>query len=287
MEGVFLVQLREFINSNDNIYKIGKIKNMDNINRTYPNDCRVLLNMKCKNSKDCQKYLVNLFNDKFIKRTYYGSDFYEGDENNMIDEIYKYLYFCNITNEETIEVSEETIEVPEETIVVPEETIEVSEETIVVPEETIVVPEETIVVPAETITVPDETIVVPAETITVTNNKIIKKDKSRVCPNCNSKFKFPSLLKVHFTKSFHCLLTEEEIKKYFIKNNSKHKCIKCNKLLTDRQAYLRHIRETICGRSQTISKTDNKIDQKKMISNLIKTINPHLARDILRISLLE
>lgn len=75
----------------------------------------------------------------------------------------------------------------------------------------------------------------------------------RKCPNCKYECKFPSLLKLHFRKSYHCLLNEEEIINYFNKANNINKCPKCNKNFNNRQAYLRHQRETKCGKAQNKS----------------------------------
>jgi hypothetical protein len=88
----------------------------------------------------------------------------------------------------------------------------------------------------------------------------------RICPNCKYEFKFPSLLKVHFKKSYHCLLNEEEIAKYFNKHNNVNKCNKCNKKFNNRQAYLRHQRETKCGKSQ---------NKENRISNTIPNAVPN------------
>jgi len=42
----------------------------------------------------------------------------------------------------------------------------------------------------------------------------------RICPKCNHEFKFPSLLKIHFRNVYHCLLSEDEIIKYFNRYNN-------------------------------------------------------------------
>ena len=40
----------------------------------------------------------------------------------------------------------------------------------------------------------------------------------RTCPKCNHIFKYPTMLKQHFKKSFHCLMDDEEIKIFFNPN---------------------------------------------------------------------
>lgn len=120
----------------------------------------------------------------------------------------------------------------------------------------------------------------------------------RICPKCSTEFKYPSLLKNHFRKAYHCLLSEEEIYIFFnpIIFNDKQ-CNKCNKIFCQKSVMLRHQRETKCGRTQsnnTIPNTpilnipnisNNESNQKIMIANLIKSINPdpNFAKDILSI----
>ena len=72
----------------------------------------------------------------------------------------------------------------------------------------------------------------------------------RICPKCSYSFKYPSLLKVHFRKSYHCLLTEVQIDNYF--NNTQFndkQCNKCNKIFCQKSVMLRHKRETRCSRN--------------------------------------
>jgi hypothetical protein len=95
MEGIYLIYIREFINSQEHIYKIGESIDMDKQLRRYPNGSIVLFRMKCKESKKCKEYLNKIFKEKFIQKTYYGNDYFEGNEDEMINEIHKYLYIVN------------------------------------------------------------------------------------------------------------------------------------------------------------------------------------------------
>ena len=76
---------------------------------------------------------------------------------------------------------------------------------------------------------------------------------NKICPKCNFEFKFPSMLRTHFKRSFHCLSTEEEIYNFFNNNNNNNlnKCLKCSNKFVNLQAYKRHVKETKCGKSQT------------------------------------
>jgi hypothetical protein len=72
--------------------------------------------------------------------------------------------------------------------------------------------------------------------------------KQYCCPKCNISFKYPSLLKTHFRKAYHCLLIEEEIEKFFIS----YDCLLCKKKFKNIKALNRHCKETVCGKSQTL-----------------------------------
>jgi hypothetical protein len=164
---------REFIELSKNIYKIGrtKQKNLDRVNQ-YPKQSILLFQIACIDSIICEKNLKQIFSIKFIKHPEIGTEYFEGNPNQMIDIIYNYLKKPNQIQiiyekpEEIIpEVPKEIIpEVPKETIPeVPKEIIpEVPKE--IIPE----VPKEAIPeVPKETIPeVPKEIIPeVPKETI--------------------------------------------------------------------------------------------------------------------------
>jgi len=98
MEGIYLIHVREFAKSKEPIYKLGRSNNLENRVRNYPNGSIVLFTMKCKESIKCEKYLIKLFKEKFIQAKYYGSEYFKGNEDEMINEIHKYLYICNTTN---------------------------------------------------------------------------------------------------------------------------------------------------------------------------------------------
>jgi len=195
MEGIYLMRLREFIKSKENVLKLGRSHTLDNRVKQYPNGSEVLLKIKCKNSIAVEAYLINLFKIKFTQKSYYGTEYFEGDEDYMIAEICKYINICNNSNKNNKKNKKEVKEKVKE---------------------------------------------------------VTDIDKYRTCPKCNYECKYPSLLKAHFRKSFHCLLNEEEINNYFNDNsiiNNINKCNKCTKQFNNRQAYLRHKRETRCGKN--------------------------------------
>jgi hypothetical protein len=65
-EYIYLLQEREFIKTNENIYKIGKTKQEHN-NRLkgYPKGSVLLLQTICNNCDTMETYLVKIFNNKY------------------------------------------------------------------------------------------------------------------------------------------------------------------------------------------------------------------------------
>jgi hypothetical protein len=231
-EGVYLIHPREFIKTNENVYKLGRSLHLDIRVKQYPNGSNTLLMLNCNNSIVCEKYLINLFKTKFIQKTYYGTEYFEGDKKIMIKEIINYINIVydeeDAADFEIVKNSEKVEKIKNSKKVEKVEKVEIVE----------------IVKNSEKV-----------EKIKKLKEKNIKtkiKDKSeRTCPKCKIEFKFQSMLKTHFTRSYHCLLTEEEINIYFNNsNNNINKCIKCNKKLNNIQAYKRHLKETKCGKSQ-------------------------------------
>ena len=107
---------------------------------------------------------------------------------------------------------------------------------------------------------------------------------NKICPKCNSEFKYPSSLKVHFRKSFHCLLNEEEIYNFFNKKPFNDKqCDKCNKIFCQKSVMLRHKRETKCCSTKLLSNKDNFANQNVDIINILNKIPTHLAKNLLEL----
>jgi len=112
------------------------------------------------------------------------------------------------------------------------------------------------------------------------------------------------MLKTHFRRSYHCLLSEEEIVIFF--NNNLNKCNKCNKTFNNIQAYKRHYKETKCSNfkdsisntnlipNQTNNTTNNIINNNNNIVNntiinntIIQHINPFGFEDVRTIPIPE
>ena len=124
---------------------------------------------------------------------------------------------------------------------------------------------------------------------------------NKQCPKCNVEFKYASILKTHFRRSYHCLLSEDEINMFF--NNQLNKCVKCNKIFKHIQSYKRHIKADNCIKThikqsqiQIINNNDNHIvNQTNIINNntinnnttIIQHINPFGFEDVRTIPIPE
>jgi hypothetical protein len=88
LQFVYILQEREFINSGEPVYKIGKTINPKNRMSSYPKASNVLGNYLCGDCHTTEKSLIELFDVKFIKRKDLGLEYYQGDINEMVNEIY-------------------------------------------------------------------------------------------------------------------------------------------------------------------------------------------------------
>ena len=90
MEYIYLLKEREFIKTNEDIYKIGKTK-QENLKRfnSYPKGSILIFQIVCSNCSDIENKLIKLFRAKYIKRKDIGNEYFEGDYITMIDDIIK------------------------------------------------------------------------------------------------------------------------------------------------------------------------------------------------------
>lgn len=90
MQRNYIIREREFIKTNEDIYKIGKTEQMQNRRfNQYPKGSEILL-VICVN--DCHVFenkIKKIFNEKFIKRPDIGIEYYQGNINVMTYEIMK------------------------------------------------------------------------------------------------------------------------------------------------------------------------------------------------------
>jgi hypothetical protein len=96
---IYLLQEREFIKSNEPIYKIGKTTKTG-LTRfsNYPNGSDLLFHIKCNDCHTYEKLLIDLFKNNYILRKDIGNEYFEGDYKHMIRDIYDKISFCDNTS---------------------------------------------------------------------------------------------------------------------------------------------------------------------------------------------
>jgi hypothetical protein len=86
---IYLLREREFIKLNQEIYKIG-MTTKSNYGRflQYPKNSELLFQMKCINCVKNERTILKKFENKYIKQTDIGSEYFEGNVLEMINIIY-------------------------------------------------------------------------------------------------------------------------------------------------------------------------------------------------------
>ena len=88
-EYIYLLQEREFVESNRPIYKIGKTK-QENISRVkqYPKGSILLYQTICSDCDKLENDLKKMFNEKYVRHLEIGNEYFEGHYNDMINDIF-------------------------------------------------------------------------------------------------------------------------------------------------------------------------------------------------------
>lgn len=86
---IYLLQEREFIKTNEKIYKVGMTQkeNFERFNQ-YPKGSVLLFQIICHDCKNMEVQVIKQFKEKFIQRKDIGSEYFEGNYKSMIDIIY-------------------------------------------------------------------------------------------------------------------------------------------------------------------------------------------------------
>ena len=88
---IYIIKEREFINSNQNIYKIGKTINPKQRLGSYPKGSQVYLIQPCRDCDVAEREILKIFKYKFKERKDLGNEYFEGDVMNMSMIIMKYF----------------------------------------------------------------------------------------------------------------------------------------------------------------------------------------------------
>lgn len=100
-EYIYLLQEREFIKTNEPIYKIGKSK-QENLKRicNYPNGTKLLFQTICTDCDTLEKELIKTFKDKYELQKDIGNEYFKGNYKEMIKDIYRLICIDDDTLEQ-------------------------------------------------------------------------------------------------------------------------------------------------------------------------------------------
>lgn len=90
---IYLIHLREFKNSHQFIFKVGKTK-QQNLKRiySYPKGSTPLLLQMCSDCDTLEKEIISDFKSKYIHRKDIGNEYFEGSHIEMVNDIQNKLY---------------------------------------------------------------------------------------------------------------------------------------------------------------------------------------------------
>jgi hypothetical protein len=247
-EAVYMVHTRELYVLQKTIYKIGRSHHIDSRIKQYPKGSKIMCIVNCKNSVICEKELIKIFKAKFKQRTDYGTEYFEGDKDLMIREI-----FNVIDKQNTIYKNANGGGSVVGSVVVGDGSDVVGSEvgSVVVEEGSDVVGSVVVgegdgsVGEGDGGSVKKKDLIVKKDDLINKKKDLVVNNKDRTCPKCKYVFKFPHILKKHLRNAYHCLLNEEAIKFYFNTLNS-IKCNKCNKVFSQLSSLYRHQRNIDC-----------------------------------------
>jgi hypothetical protein len=88
-EYIYLLQEREFIKTNESIYKVGMTKKENHWRfNQYPKGSILLFQMICNDCNNIEKQILKFFKEMFNQRKDIGTEYFEGNYKDMIDIIY-------------------------------------------------------------------------------------------------------------------------------------------------------------------------------------------------------
>lgn len=89
--GLYLLREREFIKSNETIYKIGRSDDVMKRVNQYPNGSMVYLIIGCNDNAIHESNLIEIFNNKFANEKYVGNEYFTGNVALMKETMIEYM----------------------------------------------------------------------------------------------------------------------------------------------------------------------------------------------------
>lgn len=100
---IYILQEREHINANTQIFKIGKTK-QENVKRIrqYSKGSRLIFQIECFDCDIVEKKIIELFKNKYIQKTDIGTEYFEGNIHEMKIDIFNECQQDSSSNKNTI-----------------------------------------------------------------------------------------------------------------------------------------------------------------------------------------
>jgi hypothetical protein len=229
-EAVYMVHTRELYVLQKTIYKIGRSHHIDSRIKQYPKGSKIMCIVNCKNSVICEKELIKIFKAKFKQRTDYGTEYFEGDKDLMIREIFNVIDKQNTIYKKANGGG--SVVAGSDVVGEGGSGNDIAS-----------------LISENNKSGTDIGSLISGTDLVIKKEDLVVKYKDRTCPNCSIKFKYPSRLKTHFEISIHCKKTVDEIDNYF-KFNTKYivtiKCKYCNKEFSRKDSLNRHQKSINC-----------------------------------------
>jgi hypothetical protein len=109
MPYIYLIKEREFIKTEENIFKLGKTKQTDNKRfYSYPKGSILIFQVYSENINKVEKNLIKIFKKTFTHVIKYGNEYFEGDSIKMQKLISENIILDKIDTDETIETYEDS-----------------------------------------------------------------------------------------------------------------------------------------------------------------------------------
>ena len=92
-EQIYIIHERTFVELNDNIYKIGKTKNIKNRLNGYTKGSKLLFSIACKDCTESENKILNFLknNEKYIHAKEYGNEYFQCNLQDLMSDIYNLI----------------------------------------------------------------------------------------------------------------------------------------------------------------------------------------------------
>jgi hypothetical protein len=98
MENCYIIKLREFIKTNEEVYKIGRTSVGKKRLRGYPKNSEIILMKETADNENTERLIMEKFKNKFKQRIDIGREYFEGDIDKMKELFLEIIKFVNCLN---------------------------------------------------------------------------------------------------------------------------------------------------------------------------------------------